>query len=167
MRIKEFLPNPVGPDRAGEYIAIENEGNVAASLDLWRLRDASGKEFVIRDVTLASRESREFPASLTKISLNNSGETITLFDPQGNVGDELGYAGAAREGWLVRRSVELTPELRAEIVEPLALTAPALDQPGTPASLLPTMALVGAAAAVLAYRITKHYEDPEHYEELE
>jgi hypothetical protein len=79
IRISEILPNPVGAD-SREFIELENFGSVAVNLGNWRISDAQ-KTFTIPDsIILQPGEFRSFPKSLTKISLNNSGDEVSLSD---------------------------------------------------------------------------------------
>jgi len=103
MIIKEFLPNPVGKDADGEYIKIFNDGNKAVILNGWSLKDASGKTFSLSG-SLDSGKELSLPYLQTKISLNNNGETIFLYDSAGKLIDELSYAGQAEEGKIIVKS---------------------------------------------------------------
>ena len=97
MIIKEFLPNPVGPDKDGEYIKIFNDGGEAVNLAGWKISDVSKKSFTLNG-TLDPKQELVLFSAKTKISLNNNGETIFLADPKGVLADKLGYTGAAEEG---------------------------------------------------------------------
>lgn len=98
--IKEFLPNPVGKDADGEYIKIFNDGKDAVILNGWSVKDASGKISSLSG-SLDGGKELSLPYSQTKISLNNSGETIYLYDNAGKLVNELSYAGQAEEGKVV------------------------------------------------------------------
>jgi len=100
MIIKEFLPNPVGADKDGEYIKIFNDGDKAVNLAGWKISDASKKSFVLSG-TLDSKQELILLSAKTKISLNNNGETIFLTDSKGVLADKLGYTGVAEEGKIV------------------------------------------------------------------
>ncbi|TSC95800.1 MAG: Nucleic acid binding OB-fold tRNA/helicase-type, partial [Parcubacteria group bacterium Athens1014_26] len=97
MIIKEFLPNPVGADKDGEYIKIFNDGISGVSLAGWKLKDASGKSFSLVG-NLKSGQELTLSYSQTKINLNNNGETVYLYDNTGKQIDKLSYSGAAEEG---------------------------------------------------------------------
>jgi len=103
MIIKEFLPNPVGSDKDGEYIILLNDSQAAVFLDGWKLRDAAGKEFFLKGSLGAGQELKLFYVE-TKISLNNNGERLQLFDVAVNLKDELSYSGQAEEGQLIAKS---------------------------------------------------------------
>ncbi|MEK9170334.1 MAG: lamin tail domain-containing protein [Patescibacteria group bacterium] len=104
MIIKEFLPNPVGKDADGEYIKIFNDGDKAVILNGWSVKDASGKTFSLSG-SLDGGKELSLPYLQTKISLNNNGEQIFLYDSAGKLVDELSYSGQAEEGKIIARIV--------------------------------------------------------------
>ncbi|MCL5017062.1 MAG: lamin tail domain-containing protein [Patescibacteria group bacterium] len=110
MIIQEFLPNPVGADNAGEYIKIFNDGDKAVNLAGWKISDASNKSFSLSG-TIQPGGNLSLPYSQTKISLNNNGETISLFDAKGALVDKLGYSGVATEGKLITHQKTETAEV--------------------------------------------------------
>lgn len=95
--LSELLPDPEGSDATDEWIAVVNSGSATVNLAGWTLRDGS-KEFVVDAATIAAGEELIFSVGETKISLNNSGETIELLDPFGAVIDSATYA-AGESGW--------------------------------------------------------------------
>lgn len=118
--IKEFLPNPVGKDAPGEYMTLFNDGDAAVSFSGWRLKDASGKVFNLSGYRLEPKKELKLFSSVTKLSLNNNGETIQLVDVSGTMVSELSYVGSAQEGRVVYANREITPELRQQLFDPLA-----------------------------------------------
>ncbi len=96
IKINEVLPNAVGSDTNTEWIELVNIGSSAVRLIDWTVSDAS-KTYPIGDVTLGAGELLLLESSVTRISLNNSGETVTLTDPFDVVIDTLEY-GASTEG---------------------------------------------------------------------
>ena len=108
MIIKEFLPNPVGADKDGEYIKIFNDGDKAVSLAGWKISDASKKSFTLSG-TLDSKQELVLLSTKIKISLNNNGETIFLTDPKGVLADKLGYTGVAEEGRVILKQEIAVP----------------------------------------------------------
>ncbi|MDP3015396.1 MAG: lamin tail domain-containing protein [bacterium] len=98
MIIYEFLPNPVGKDTDGEWIKLFNDANAAVDLGGWQIKDASGKTFSFKQVTINSGEYLTFDYKITKISLNNNGETLFLYDASGDLVDKAEYVGSAAEG---------------------------------------------------------------------
>ena len=102
MIIKEFLPNPAGNDKEGEYLKIFNDGETVVFLNGWVIKDAAGKTFKLSGSLEAGQELL-LPSSQTKISLNNNGENIVLYDVAGKLVDELAYTGQAKEGQIINK----------------------------------------------------------------
>ncbi|MFH0912160.1 MAG: lamin tail domain-containing protein [Patescibacteria group bacterium] len=115
--ISEILPNPNAGDN--EFIELYNPSEQAIDITGWKLRDASGKTFVITAmdftemlIAATDEEDEEENAALLKpyqyllleypithIRLNNSGgEAVQLLDPNDNLIDEVSYAGSAKQG---------------------------------------------------------------------
>jgi len=118
MLINEFLPNPIGKDTEGEYISLLNDGAEIVNLTGWVLKDISGKKFSLSGYALAPNEAITIPYAISKITLNNNGETIYLLNPQGEVVHELGYSGTAEEGRVITEARALTEEQIQEYFEP-------------------------------------------------
>ncbi|MFA6495053.1 MAG: lamin tail domain-containing protein [Candidatus Paceibacterota bacterium] len=95
--ISELLPNPAGSDTAGEWIELHNTGDVAQSLAGWSLKDASGKTHVFKTESMPAHGFLVLPYSTTKISLNNSGDTIFLYDGSGTLVDSFSYAQTMKD----------------------------------------------------------------------
>jgi hypothetical protein len=98
MVISEFLPNPVGKDTEGEWLKMLNNKEKEINLSGWRLKDASGKTYTFGNQKISAGESLILDYKTTKISLNNNGETLFLFDAGGNLIDKIEYIGSAPEG---------------------------------------------------------------------
>jgi hypothetical protein len=113
MIIKEFLPNPVGPDKDGEYIKIFNDGDKAVNLAGWKVSDVSKKSFSLSG-TLDPKQELVLFSVKTKISLNNNGETILLTDPKGILTDQLAYTGVAEEGKVILKQEIAAPGTQFE-----------------------------------------------------
>lgn len=79
----EVLPNPSGKDTEGEFIELYNSGNAPASLAGWSIKDASEKTYMFSNQTVSARGFFVLKYSTSKISLNNTGEIIVLYDAQG------------------------------------------------------------------------------------
>lgn len=120
--IKELLPNPAGSDAAGEWIALLNDGEEATSLRGWTLQDSSGKKFIFGDQVIGSGSELKLPHSLTKIPLNNDGDTIVLRDATEAKIDELSYGRVSEEE--IVSSPKIAPsENQALTASPLAAEA--------------------------------------------
>ena len=91
IKISELLPNPnTGED---EFIEIWNSGGETANLEGWRLGDTA-KIITLEKISLVPGEYYIFYGSKTKISLNNSNETVSLFDQSGNLIDKVSYTNS-------------------------------------------------------------------------
>lgn len=121
--IKELLPNPAGKDAAGEWIALLNDGEEAVNLRGWTLADASGKKFVFGSQTLGSHQELKAPHSLTRIALNNDGDTVTLRDATGAQVDELSYGQVAEEEIVTSEKIVPGAEAQALTASPLQAAA--------------------------------------------
>ncbi len=98
MVINEFLPNPVGKDQDGEWIELFNNKEGDINLNGWQIKDASGKTFIFKNQKILSNQYAVLDFKTTKISLNNSGETIELYNQKGDLIDKAEYVGVAAEG---------------------------------------------------------------------
>lgn len=98
MLISEFFPNPAGKDPADEWIELFNESGSAQNLRGWTLKDASNKKFVFGDIIVSPRDYLLLNYETTKITLNNNGEKIFLYDPEGILVDKGEYVGNAPAG---------------------------------------------------------------------
>jgi hypothetical protein len=105
LRINELLPNPASPqsDTTDEFIELFNPNGQDVNLKGWRLRDSGGAVYTIGDITLPASGYITFMSSETKLSLNNSGDSIDLLAPNGDVIDQSEDYGEAKEGlsWAV------------------------------------------------------------------
>lgn len=103
LRLSELLPNPSGSDD-GEWVEVENVGDVDASLDGWSLVSVGSTERVAElpaDVVPA-RGFLILPRTAVRYALRNDGMALEFRDPDGAVVDTLAYE-RAREGWSFAR----------------------------------------------------------------
>lgn len=100
LRINELFPNPASPqsDTSDEFIELFNPNGVDVNLNGWRLRDSGGAMFTIGDVSIPASGYITFTSGDTKLSLNNSGDSIDLLAPNGDVIDQSEDYGEAKEG---------------------------------------------------------------------
>lgn len=99
--INEFLPNPAGKDTEGEWVKLFNNGDTAVDVSGWQIKDASAKAFIFSATNkkiIAGGETLTLDYKTTKISLNNNGETIFLYDKNGSLVDRAEYTGTATDG---------------------------------------------------------------------
>lgn len=96
--LSEVYPAP--SDGAEEFIELYNAGTVAVDLNGWILADASAKEFVlsaekIGGTQIAANGYLSIPYSASKLSLNNSGDSVVLMHPDRVRVSETKYEKAA------------------------------------------------------------------------
>lgn len=114
--INELLPNPSGTDLGQEFIEIVNVGDYAADLTGWTVGDLSKSARHIFDGTVLEPgdavviwDRGEHPfglnASSELLSLNNSGDVVTLYNADGEAHDSIGWT-ASSEGVSLNRAVD-------------------------------------------------------------
>lgn len=98
--LSELFPDPASPqsDSTDEFIEIYNPNSFAVDLSGWKLRDEGGDEFIIKGKSVDSNSRLAIFVGESKITLNNSGDSIQLIDPNGQINDESANYGVAEEG---------------------------------------------------------------------
>jgi hypothetical protein len=101
VRINEVLIKPHydwegkgGVDTGDEFIELINIGPGTVFLKGWYLDDIAGtgsKPYKIRGFTLKPGSMMAFFNTRTHVALNDSGDTVRLLDPSGNIVDEITY----------------------------------------------------------------------------
>jgi len=91
IKISEVFPNPKGDEASQEFIELYNSGTQSMSINGWTLSDAS-KITVLENIILLPKEYRAFYRSTTGIALNNTNESIYLYNSNGELIDSLSYA---------------------------------------------------------------------------
>lgn len=161
--IKELLPNPAGKDTAGEWLTLVNDGTGAVNLHGWSIKDASGKQFTLGDQILLPHEEVKLPYSLTRVNLNNDGDTITLWNAAAQKTDELSYGPVGEEEIVVSSKVVPPAEADQSIdASPLAAQA-FTGRAITAKEISPFFLAFGLALAfaILATILTKKLIRPE------
>jgi hypothetical protein len=77
------------PEGTGEYLELENLGSEPISLNNWQLQDLSGNIQKIASQVIAPQSRIKFAAK--GITLNNTGDTVYLFDDQARQIDVMFY----------------------------------------------------------------------------
>jgi hypothetical protein len=100
LELSELFPNPASPqsDTTDEFIEIYNPYGSDADLSGWKLKDESGAEFIIKDKVIISGSRLAISTVESKITLNNTGDSVQLINPNGEVVDESANYGDANEG---------------------------------------------------------------------
>lgn len=101
VRIVAALADPPGADGAGaETVTLLNVSPADVLLDGWNLIDLADRTHDLAG-TLAAGEALR--VNLTRLQLNNDGDSVRLRDPGGNEIDSVSYMAqsAGREGWTI------------------------------------------------------------------
>jgi hypothetical protein len=98
LRVVSLLPNPAGLDTHDETVDIENGSDSPVSLVGWRLRDSAGSEWRLdQDGSIPARATVSIKRNTRPMALSNSGDSVDLIDPTGNLAQRVTY-GPAAEG---------------------------------------------------------------------
>lgn len=99
VRLNEIFPDPSGRGDAGEFIELYNFGTEAADLGGWIIRDASktGRYVLPAGTSLASGQYLAFTDQTFKFSLNNSDETVSLFDSSERLVNSVSYTKSQKD----------------------------------------------------------------------
>lgn len=100
LELSEIFPDPTSPqvDTADEFIEIYNPTDQEVDLSGWKLKDESGDEYLIKDKSIAPKSRLAIFVLESKITLNNTGDIITLLDPNGSLVDESADYESAEPG---------------------------------------------------------------------
>jgi len=88
--ISEFMPNPEGSDD-NEWIELYNSSDKDIDLYGWYLADSSKKWLVATSTIIHSQDYLVFNRQDTKITLNNSSDSVRLLTPAGDLWQEVEY----------------------------------------------------------------------------
>jgi DNA/RNA endonuclease YhcR with UshA esterase domain len=118
--VNELLPHP-STGVNDEYIELYNQSNEDVDLAGWILEDLGGKQYIIpknAESIMSANSYKIFYKSVTKISLNDDGDSINLLWPDGslcsdsqeykNAGYNMSWSRNADGGWIF--STTATPE---------------------------------------------------------
>ncbi len=100
LELSELLPDPASPlsDATDEFIEIYNPTAMIVDLSGWKLRDESGAEYLVKTKSILPNAWVAIMASESKITLNNTGDSIELIDPNGKLVDQSANYEAAEVG---------------------------------------------------------------------
>lgn len=161
MVIQEFLPNPVGKDADGEYIKLFNDGQAVVNLNGWKIKDAGGKIFKLDGYSLDPQKELVLDYAVTKIFLNNDGETLFLYNSAGSLIDEKGYSGKAEEGVSYGGEIVFSEEFKQEFLENFPEPPAAIYNKVSLTGFLTAMLVTGLALTIIAAVVIKHFKIPE------
>ncbi|HLC95041.1 MAG TPA: lamin tail domain-containing protein [Patescibacteria group bacterium] len=93
VRFNEILPNPSAKGDAGEFIELYNFGNATTDISGWIIRDATktGKYTFPVGTIIQADAYVVITDQVFKLSLNNTKETLSLFDTLDTLIDSLAY----------------------------------------------------------------------------
>ena len=91
LRIHALLPNPDGADEGREQVTLGNGTTEEVNLVGWMLRDRAGNRFVLSGV-LPAQQALTITMEVFSMPLNNSGDDVSLIDPQGQVRHHVTYS---------------------------------------------------------------------------
>lgn len=99
VRLNELLANPSGKEEEMELIELYNPTDTAVNISLWSLRDgsASGKYIFPEGTALPAQGFLVMYRPTFKLALNNSNETVSLLDPNGETRDTVFYKTAKED----------------------------------------------------------------------
>ncbi|HEB01374.1 MAG TPA: PKD domain-containing protein [Candidatus Portnoybacteria bacterium] len=106
--INEFLPNPKGDDKTGEWIELFNNNDLIADLSGWQLDDEEdgSSPFTFPSYSLLGPyQYLVLPRATTDLALNNDEDTVRLLYPNGVVASQVSYSEVS-EGQSSNRTVE-------------------------------------------------------------
>lgn len=94
--LNEILPNPVGDDETGEFVELRNLSANPIDLAGWQIADASSRRFTITkkdfsETILPAQGYFLIERKIFKIALNNNGDEVKLYQPNGQLLDSVAY----------------------------------------------------------------------------
>jgi len=95
--INEILPSAKGQDELEEWIELKNLKEKEVDISKWKIQDTIGAVtiYAFPEGTKMSAEGLlVLPRPTTKITLHNSGDTLKLIQPDGNITDTVTYGKA-------------------------------------------------------------------------
>lgn len=122
-------------DSADEWIEIANIGEESTNLEGWIIVDRSGKQFVFGELSLGPFSLFVLSKNESGISINDSGETLTLSSPNNDVIDTVEIPSARSyessysrwaDQWYFSTSV--TPGQINEIVQRKSASKPTIEK---------------------------------------
>ncbi len=94
----------MGSDRQNEEVRLHNPGTEAVSLVGWRIGDSSGTSFwnlTATDGSVGPGETARIIRRRRRMALNNTGDTVSLVNPAGDIVDQRSYDGPVASGQVI------------------------------------------------------------------
>ena len=96
--INELIPNPAGDDRQGEWIELYNKADLAIDLAGLKVGDSSSKIYEIASGSIGAQDYYLIYRQVSGIALNNNGDAVKLWSPDGALIASTRYFGTAVSG---------------------------------------------------------------------
>lgn len=98
--VNELYPNPTDDqsESADEFIEIYNPNSVDVDINGWLLKDSAGNTFIVKNHTILAGGYTVLMSAETHLSLNNTGDVISLINPAGDTVDQSADYGESKEG---------------------------------------------------------------------
>lgn len=101
--VNEFLPDPTGSDTDNEFIEVFNGGSGLINIGGWQLDDAEGGSapYIIPSGTnLSAGGYMSFTRAVTKLALNNDGDSVRFLSPDGSLKASANYSDSTEgQSW--------------------------------------------------------------------
>lgn len=94
--ISEVLPNPSTDESLDEFIEVYNASTTTVDLTGWLLSDATTKTYTLSG-SLSGGHYLAVYRSDSNIALNNTGDVVELFHPNGTLTDNVEYTESAKD----------------------------------------------------------------------
>lgn len=106
--INEILPSPQGSDAEEEWIELLNQNDFDADVSSWQIKDKIGvtKTYTFPEETFVrAKDYLVLYRPVSKITLNNNGDGLSLIRPDGEIVDSAEYGKAPRaESYILTES---------------------------------------------------------------
>jgi len=97
VRFVTLYPNTTGSDETEEYIEIQNTGLEPVDLNGWLIEDGSTDTYTFKETTtIFPGETIRLYRTDSKLTLNNTGDTLELLAPDAEIVDKVTYGNAAK-----------------------------------------------------------------------
>jgi len=127
IRINEFLPNPEGSDTENEWIELYNNSSSEVDISGWIIDDEEGgstPHTFPQGTKITAQGYLVIYRSESNIALNNNGDEVRLFHPDGNLVDQVSFSESVKEDFSYNQTLsdiwawseELTPGEKNEVV---------------------------------------------------
>jgi len=93
----EILPSPEGADAENEWIELYNQNDFVVDLSGWTIKDTVGStKTYILNTKIPANGYLVLLRPETKITLNNAGDGLNLFNPNGEIIDSVDFGKASQ-----------------------------------------------------------------------